>query len=296
MAGEPAPGVKTRARDGVPEAVARYSPGRMAFFDFMFARFFASHMRALRVPDWGMPPAGLAAPDAGMPLLVLANHPSWWDGVAFMLLSRRLFPGRRMFIPMEAAALDRYPFMKRLGVFGVEMGSARGAVAFMRTAGGVLTDPNHMIWMNVPGRFADARERPLPVAPGVARLPELAPGAMVLPLAIEYPFWSERAAEMLAAFGPPIPAAELLALDREARARRIGAAIEATMDRLAADAVARDPARFQVVVQGQEGMGGIWHGWRRLRAALRGERFDPRHDQRRPAAPVAPRREEAAGG
>ena len=266
-------------RDAVPEAVARYSARHMAFFDFMFTRFFGRHMRAVRVPHWGMPPASLAAPDAGMPLIILANHPSWWDGVAFMLLSRRLFPGRRMFIPMEAAALDRYPFMKRLGVFGVEMGSARGAVAFVRTAQGVLADPNHMIWMNVPGRFADPRERPLPVAPGVARLAEMAPEAMVIPLALEYPFWTERAAEMLAAFGPPVPAADLLTLDREARTARIGAMIEATMDRLAEDAIARDPARCITVVQGQEGMGGVWHGWRRLRAALRGERFDPRHAQ-----------------
>jgi 1-acyl-sn-glycerol-3-phosphate acyltransferase len=266
-----------RSRDAVPEAVARYSPRHMAFFDFMFTRFFGRHMRAARMPHWGLPPAGLTAPDAGMPLIILANHPSWWDGVAFMLLSRRLFPGRRMFIPMEAAALERYPFMKRLGVFGVEMGSTRGAVAFIRTAQAVLADPNHMIWMNVPGRFADARERPLPVVPGVARLPELAPGAMILPLALEYPLWTERAAEMLAAFGPPVAAADLLALDRDARSARIGAMIEASMDRLAEDAIARDPARCAVIVQGQEGMGGIWQTWRHLRATLRGERFDPRH-------------------
>ncbi len=292
----PEAGPEARARTpAVPEAVARYSPGRMAFFDFMFTRFFARHKRALRVPHWGLPDAELTRPEAGVPLLVLANHPSWWDGVAFMLLSRRLFPGRRMFIPMEAAALDRYPFMKRLGVFGVEMGSSRGAVAFMRTAGGVLAGPSNMIWMNVPGRFADVRERPLPVAPGVARLPELAPGAVVLPLAIEYPFWTERAAEMLAAFGPPIPAATLLELDRESRARRIGEAIESTMDRLSGDAIARDPGRFHVVVQGQEGMGGVWHGWRRLRATLRGERFDPRHDQGRPVD-LANGRREAGGG
>lgn len=282
-----------RQREAVPEAVARYSARRMAFFDFMFTRFFARHMRAVRVPHWGLPPAALTAPDAGVPLIILANHPSWWDGVAFMLLSRRLFPGRRMFIPMAAAALDRYPFMKRLGVFGVEMGSARGAVAFVRTAQGVLADPNHMIWMNVPGRFADARERPLPVAPGVARLPEMAPEAMVIPLALEYPFWTERAAEMLAAFGPPVPASALLALDRDARTQRLAALIGETMDRLAADSIARDPGRFTVIVQGEEGMGGVWHAWRRLRAALRGERFDPRHMPDRPAPAV--QREASSG-
>jgi len=262
-----------------PEVVARYSPRLLRFFELAFTRFFARHMRALRVPRWGLPDAALARADAPAPLVVLANHPSWWDGVAFMLLARRLFPERPVFIPMEEAALRRYGFMRRIGVFGVTAGTARGAAAFLRTAGHVLATPRHMLWMNVPGRFADVRERPLPIAPGVARLPELAPGAVVLPLALEYPFWTERGAEMLAAFGPPIPAAELLALEREARARRIGAAIEGTAERLAADAISRDPARFVVVVQGQEGMGGVWQAWRRLRATLRGERFDPRHAQ-----------------
>lgn len=260
------------------EIVARRSPALLAIFDRLFTRFLGAHMRALRVPHWGMPPA---LPEA--PLVVLANHPSWWDGVAFMLLSRRLFPDRPVFTPMEAASLARYPFMRRLGVFGVEPGAARGAAAFLRTAEAVLRDPRHMLWMNLPGRFADPRERPLPVAPGAVRLPELAPGALVMPLALDYPFWTERAPEMLAAFGPPVPAADLLALDRTARATRLGALVERVMDRLAEDAIARDPARFRVVVQGREGMGGIYQSWRRLRAALRGERFDPRHDPRQDA-------------
>lgn len=270
------------------DPVALRSPRMLGFFDRMFTRFFARHMRALRVPRWGMPDPGLTGAGAGAPLVVLANHPSWWDGVAFMLLAQRLFPERPVFIPMDAAALARYGFMRRIGVFGVEQGTPRGAAAFLRTAEHVLSRPTHMLWMNVPGRFADARERPVPVAPGVARLPELAPGAVFLPLALEYPFWTERAAEMLAAFGPPIPASTLLALDREARAGRIAAAIGAVMDRLAADSIAREPDRFHVVVQGQEGMGGLYQGWRRLRAALRGERFDPRHDPGQGAPPPQP--------
>jgi DNA-binding FadR family transcriptional regulator len=55
------------------------------------------------------------------------------------------------------------------------------------------------------------------------------------------------------------------------------AALAATMDRLAEDAIARDPARFATLLQGREGMGGIYDIWRKARAALRGERFDPRH-------------------
>jgi len=263
-----------------PDPVALRSERHIAFFDFAFTRFFRTHMRALRLARWGRPEAA-----AGAPAVVFANHPSWWDGVAFMLLNRSLTKDRPLFTPMAAWALDKYAFMRRLGVFGIETGTARGSVAFLRTAQHVLRDPSHMLWINAPGRFADPRERPIPIAPGMTRLPEMAPTAQFIPLALDYPFWGERKAEMLAAFGPPIPAASLLALDREARAAHLSAALAATADRLTEDAISRDTERFETLVQGREGMGGVYQSWRRLGALLRGERFDPRHDNRTERAP-----------
>ncbi|WP_237216824.1 lysophospholipid acyltransferase family protein [Falsiroseomonas oryziterrae] len=269
---------RSAARSAAEDPIGRYDPRRMAFFHFMFSRFFGKHMRAARVARWGVPR------DYGdRPLVVFANHPGWWDGVAFMLLSVALFPNRRMFIPMEKQALDRYGFMRRLGVFGIETGSPRGAIAFLRLAKEVLAAPDRMLWMNAPGRFSDVRERPVPIAPGMTRLPEFAPDALFIPLALDYPFWTERKAEMLCAFGEPIEGRVLEAMDRDARAQALSAALAATMDRLAADAVARDPARFETIHKGREGMGGIYDLWRRLRAAASGKRFDPRHETRQEA-------------
>jgi 1-acyl-sn-glycerol-3-phosphate acyltransferase len=257
------------------DPVGRYDPRRMAFFHFMFSRFFGKHMRACRVARWGLP-----REYGRRPLVIFANHPGWWDGVAFMLLARGLFADRLMFIPMEKAALDRYPFMRRIGVFGIETGSARGAITFLRTAKDVLAAPDRMLWMNAPGRFSDVRERPVPIAPGMTRLPEFAPGALFIPLALDYPFWTERKAEMLAAFGEPIEGTVLAAQDRDARMLALSAALAATMDRLAADAIARDPARFETLLRGREGMGGFFPLWRRAVALVRGRRYDPRHDPR----------------
>ena len=257
------------------DPVALFDPRRMAFFHFMFSRFFARHMRALRMAEWGLP-----REYGERPLVVFANHPGWWDGVAFMLLSQALFPGRRMFIPMDAGALSRYRFMTRIGVFGIEGGSPRGAVAFLRTARHVLGAPDRMLWMNAPGRFSDPRERPVPIAPGMTRLPEMAPDALFIPLALDYPYWTERKTEMLAAFGDPVEGAALAAMDRDARQVALSEALGVTMDRLAEDAISRDPARFRTLQRGREGMGGIFDLWRRTRAIARGERFDPRHDTR----------------
>jgi hypothetical protein len=125
------------------------------------------------------------------------------------------------------------------------------------------------------------RERPVPIAPGMTRLPEMAPDALFIPLALDYPFWTERKAEMLCAFGEPIDGRTLAVLDRETRSDVLSQALAATMDRLAEDAIARDPSRFETLHRGREGMGGIYDLWRRLRATLRGERFDARHDSRR---------------
>lgn len=253
--------------------VALRSPALHRFFLAAFRRRAGSGLRAIRLAGWGRP--GL--PEG--PIVVYANHPGWWDGVAFMILSAALFPGRQMYAPMAAEALARYGFMRRIGVFGVEPGTARGALAFLRAAEQVLASPGGMLWVNAPGRFMDARERPVPIMPGLTRLAEMAPGATFLPLALEYPFWGEPLPEMLCGFGAPIRAAELRQLDRPARTAALATALEATMDRLAADAISRDPGRFEVVMQGREGMGGAWQAWRRLGAALRGRRFDPRHEQ-----------------
>jgi 1-acyl-sn-glycerol-3-phosphate acyltransferase len=256
-----------------PSPVALRSPRWLGFFHWVFQRRARAGLEAVRLARWGQP---AMAPG---PMVVFANHPSWWDGVAFMLLSQALFPGRALYVPMAAEALARYPFMRRLGVFGVAPGP-RGAAGFLRVAEEVLASSGAMLWINAPGRFMDPRERPLPMAPGLSRLPELAPAASFLPLALDYPFWGEAKPEMLAAFGPPIAAAALLAEDRARRSETLARALVTTMDRLTEDAISRDPARFTTLLAGRQGMGGAYQLWQHLRALARGEAFDPRHDRR----------------
>jgi hypothetical protein len=262
----------TRDAAAAPIIAAR-SQRWHSFFHYAFSGFTGRKLRAVRVTHWGVPDF-----DPARSHVVFANHPSWWDGVAFMLLQTTFAAGREVYTPMDAAALEKYAFMKRLGVFGIQQDSARGAIAFLRIAEGVLASPTRMLWMNAPGRFCDVRERPVPIAPGVIRLPEIAPGAVFHPLALDYPFWSESRPEMLAAFGEPIDGASLAALDRDSRAEALRHALTATMDRLAADATARDATRFRTIAAGREGMGGIYGRWKHLRAILSGKPFDGRHD------------------
>jgi hypothetical protein len=75
---------------------------------------------------------------------------------------------------------------------------------------------------------------------------------------------------------------DLLDLARPARLERLETELTGTLDRLSADVQSRDPARFRAVIEGRSGVGGVYDGWRRLTAALRGRAFDPSHEGHAP--------------
>lgn len=253
------------------------APARSRFvWRFMvgyFDRFLRRHMNALRLARWGVPDC---AGHPG-PVVVYCNHPAWWDAAVVILLAGRLFPKRASYAPFDARMLARYAIFARIGAFPVDLDSARGAAQFLRSSRNILAQPDAMMWITAQGRFADVRARPLDLRGGVARLPELGPDTLFVPLALDYAFWEERGAEACAAFGAPIRACDLQALPRPERLARMEEALTATLDRLAADVIARDPARFTALVSGAKGVGGVYDWGRRLRAALTGRRFEPAH-------------------
>ncbi len=255
----------------MPDAPPR-SPLLWRFMVGYFDRFLRRHLDALRLARWGLPP-GTETPD---PIVVYLNHPAWWDAAVVILLAGRLYPAHESHAPFDATMLERYGIFARIGAFAVDLDSARGAAQFLRASRKILK-PGRMMWITAQGRFSDVRERPLGLRGGVARLAEIAPEALFVPLALEYAFWDERGAEAFAAFGPAIRGADLLALPRPARLARLEADLTATLDRLSADVMARAPERFTVLTSGAKGIGGIYDSWRRLRSILSGRHFDPAH-------------------
>ncbi|WP_096486301.1 lysophospholipid acyltransferase family protein [Methylorubrum populi] len=249
------------------------SPRLWRFMAAYFDRFVRRHMNALRLARWGVPAGG-----SGFgPLVIYSNHPAWWDAAILIVAADRLFPGRESFAPFDAAMLEKYGIFRKMGAFPVDLDSARGAAQFLAASRAILGAPNRAVWITAQGRFADVRTRPLGLKAGVARLAEIAPEATFLPLAVEYAFWDERGAEAFLAFGAPLAAAELRALPRPERLARLETALTATLDRLSADVIAREPERFETLLAGRRGVGGVYDGWRRLAAALTGRRFEPGH-------------------
>jgi 1-acyl-sn-glycerol-3-phosphate acyltransferase len=238
-----------------------------------FGRYVRRHFNAVRLARWGVP----AVADHPGPIVVYCNHPAWWDAAIIILLAGRLFPDRASFAPFDARMLEKYAVFARMGAFAVDLESARGAAQFLRATRRILGAPDRMIWITAQGRFADVRARPLGLRAGIGRLPEIAPDALFVPLALEYAFWEERGAEAFAAFGKPVSGAELLALPRPVRLARLEADLIATLDALSADVMSRSADRFTALAAGAGGVGGVYDLWRRLRALFGGRRFEPAH-------------------
>jgi 1-acyl-sn-glycerol-3-phosphate acyltransferase len=268
-----------------PGKAPEISPLLLSMFEKYAGRHLAQGLHCVRLSQ-GQRPDPMAI--RGKPLIVYFNHPSWWDPLVCLRLAEQFFPDRKNYAPMDASALSKYRFFERLGFFGVELGSARGARRFLTVSQQVLAQPDSALWIAAEGQLTDPRVRPVRLRSGIGHLAVRVRQAVLLPLALEYPFWEERTPEALARFGEEIPAGEA-GLNATDWTTVLETRLQTALDALAADSLARDPARFDVLLGGTAGAGGIYDTWRRIKARLRGKRFQAEPgDEELPAGP--PRR------
>jgi 1-acyl-sn-glycerol-3-phosphate acyltransferase len=253
-----------------------FSHALNGWFMWYVRRYLRRHFHAVRL--LAGPAAGPGDPDvADEPLLIYTNHPGWWDPLVFLLVGATLYPGRMSYGPIDAAALGKYGFLERIGFIGIEPGTWRGSARFLRMARAALRRSDVLFWVTAQGEFADPRTRPVEIRPGVAHAVAAADRGVVVPLAVEYPFWSERLPEALAAFGPARRIADFQGLSAIAVSESLAADLVATQDRLAAAAMERQPASFTTLLSGTVGVGPAYDSFRRVKAWLRGRPFDPAH-------------------
>jgi len=252
------------------DPLAERSAALVFLFGWYLRWYFHRRFHALRISRSGLPQV-----PHGKKLIIYSNHPSWWDPALFIVAAAKLLPDRASYGPMEAHQLKRYGLLRRMGVFGIDPTSARGAASFLQIGRRVLEDPRRVLWVTAEGKFSDPRQRPVILQPGIAHLARHVPDVVFLPLAIEYSFWNESRPEALIRFGPPIEIGPRRDVTEATAA--LGAALTATMDALARESMTRDPAFFRPLVRGVAGVGGIYDLWRRVRAWASGQDFDAAH-------------------
>ncbi len=164
-------------------------------FDIYLTRLFKRHFSALYL--LGEPPRL----DPNLPVLLLPNHSTWWDGFFIHFLNKKIFR-RRPYLMMLEEQLRRYPFFSRVGVFSVDPNSAKHTRASLRYAAQLLQDTHNLVCLFPQGELAPWGKRPLQYKRGLELILKLH-GAPVnlLPLAMRLEFLGEQLPAAFFLFG-----------------------------------------------------------------------------------------------
>ena len=236
------------------------------------------HFHAVRLLN---PPDGRSPiPDiVDEPVLLYTNHPSWWDPLIFLSVAQKLFPDRLNYGPIDSTALGRYSFLEKIGFLGIEPDSWKGAARFLRLAKAALERPDVFFWVTAQGDFVDPRYRPVTIKPGVGHAAAVAKRGLIIPFALEYPFWNERLPEAIVSFGEPHRIDQHTKHDADEWNQILAASLEETQNELRDAAISRNPNAFTELASGTVGIGGAYDIIRRIRSTLSGKTFNPAHEE-----------------
>jgi 1-acyl-sn-glycerol-3-phosphate acyltransferase len=147
---------------------------------------------------------------AGEPLLLAANHVSWWDGFALREIHVRLRPGAPLLTPMRADQLARFPFLRWLGALPLDPARPASLLGMAR----LLTreralHPEVCVSFFPQGRIGPSTTRPLGFRRGVELLARALHPVTILPVGIHLEPLRSPAPTLFLAFGEPLRSADM---------------------------------------------------------------------------------------
>ena len=112
--------------------------------------------------------------DRGLPVLVIGNHISWWDGFFIYELNTRIFK-RRFYLMMLEEQLKKIKFFRRLGAFSINPGS-RSVLESVKYATEILASSDNMLALFPEGELKSQYEQDILFRKGWFRILKYAPG------------------------------------------------------------------------------------------------------------------------
>ncbi len=106
--------------------------------------------------------------EKGLPLLLIANHVSWWDGFWVLYLNLKLFKKKFHFMMLEEQ-LKKYSFFIKTGGYSVRKGS-RSIVESIQYTADILKDPNNAVLMFPQGKIQSLHESSFKFEKGIERI------------------------------------------------------------------------------------------------------------------------------
>jgi 1-acyl-sn-glycerol-3-phosphate acyltransferase len=199
-----------------------FSPAALAAFELFFRPWMRRRLRGI----WIAGPSQRLPPDR--PVLLVANHTSWWDPFLIRELQRRLRPAAPLYSIMLSGELRRRPFFRRIGALGIDPQRPASVASMLRELQRRLrAHPQALVAFFPQGRIWPSQRRPLGFLPGVELLLRHLPPLTVLPVSLHLEPLASPAPSAFVLAGEP-----LASHDPEIGAARLEREVEHGLDRL----------------------------------------------------------------
>ena len=106
--------------------------------------------------------------DRNLPVLLLANHFSWWDGFFAMYLNVKVLRRKFHFMMLEEQ-LRKFSFFNKTGGFSIQKKS-RSAIESIKYTSELLMDSRNMVLLFPQGRIESAYTSSLHFESGISRI------------------------------------------------------------------------------------------------------------------------------
>ena len=97
--------------------------------------------------------------DRGLPVLMIGNHISWWDGFFGQYINLKLFD-RKIHIMMLEEQLKQRMFLNKTGAYSIKKGE-RSAIESIHYTTEILSDPGNLVLLYPQGKIHSLYDYPL---------------------------------------------------------------------------------------------------------------------------------------
>ena len=106
--------------------------------------------------------------DRGLPVMMIGNHVSWWDGFFAQYINLELFD-RKIHIMMLQEQLEKRMFLNKTGAYSIKKGS-RSALESIKYTGEILSDPGNLVLLFPQGKIHSIYDFPVQFEEGWYRI------------------------------------------------------------------------------------------------------------------------------
>jgi 1-acyl-sn-glycerol-3-phosphate acyltransferase len=106
--------------------------------------------------------------EKGLPLLLISNHISWWDGIWVMFLNMKLFKRKFHFMMLEEQIYN-FPVLNKVGGYSVRKGS-RSIIETLNYTNELLSDNKNLVLMFPQGEIQSVYNQQIKFGKGLERI------------------------------------------------------------------------------------------------------------------------------